>query len=138
MTSRTRRFNPKRLFITAAAVLIVVADGSVLCGASARPQTATATLSGTVIDEAGASIPSVNITLLNLTTALQRHATTDDEGSYTIPLLPPGRYNVTAEHNGFTTVEIRNVVLNTGDQLALRVKLKVGEIGESVTIIEDP
>ncbi|HKC65714.1 MAG TPA: TonB-dependent receptor, partial [Pyrinomonadaceae bacterium] len=105
---------------------------------SAHAQTATATLSGTVMDEAGASIPSVNITLLNLSTALQRHATTDDEGSYTIPLLPPGRYNVTAQHAGFTTVEIRNVVLNTGDQLALRVKLKVGEIGESVTVIEDP
>jgi hypothetical protein len=103
----------------------------------ARAQSATATLSGTVIDESGAFISSVNVTLLNLGTALQRHATTDGQGSYVVPLLPPGRYNVTAQHDGFTTIEIRNIVLNTGDQLALRVKLKVGEIGESVTIIED-
>src|SRR2546429_4411860 len=101
-------------------------------------QSASATLSGTVSDEAGAVIPSVNITVLNLSTALQRHAATDDRGSYVIPLLPPGRYNLTAERSGFTPVEIRNVVLDTGDQLALRIKLKVGEIGASVTIIEDP
>jgi hypothetical protein len=91
-----------------------------------------------VMDEAGAVIPAVNLTLLNLSTALQRHATTDDEGSYIVPLLPPGHYNVTAQRDGFTTVEIRNVVLNTGDQLALRIKLKVAEIGESVIVVNDP
>ncbi|MDQ3818804.1 MAG: TonB-dependent receptor, partial [Acidobacteriota bacterium] len=139
MTSRERLI-PK-WFSKIVAALLAVACASLPCansGWSVRAQTATATLSGTVMDEAGALIPSVNITLLNLSTALQRHATTNHEGSYTIPLLPPGRYNVTAQRAGFTTVEIRNVVLNTGDQLALRVKLKVGEIGESVTVIEDP
>src|SRR3989442_10550628 len=101
-------------------------------------QSASATLSGTVSDETGAVIPSVNITVFNLSTALHRHAATDDRGSYVIPLLPPGRYNVTAQRDGSTPVEIRNVVLNTGDLLSLRIKLKVGEIGASVTIIEDP
>src|SRR5947199_8784275 len=105
---------------------------------SVYAQSASATLSGTVSDEAGAVIPSVNITVFNLSTALQRHAATDDRGSYVTPLLPPGRYNVTAQRSGFTPVEIRNVVLNTGDLLSLRIKLKVGEIGASVTIIEDP
>jgi hypothetical protein len=123
-----------RVATTAAIILVVqISEAGILNAA----QSATATLSGTVIDERGAFIPAVNITLLNLSTALQRHATTDYQGAYVVPLLPPGRYNVTAQHDGFTTVEIRNVVLNTGDQLALRVKLKVGEIGETVNIIED-
>src|SRR6267142_1663500 len=124
-----------RVATTAAIILVVqISEVGIL---NAAAQSATATLSGTVIDETGAFIPAVNITLLNLSTALQRHAATDYDGSYVVPLLPPGRYNVTAQHEGFTTVEIRNVALNTGDQLALRVKLKVGEIGETVTIIED-
>ncbi|HKR02591.1 MAG TPA: carboxypeptidase regulatory-like domain-containing protein, partial [Pyrinomonadaceae bacterium] len=142
MTSRRHRLSSKPLLAIAAAALFLVADCFSLLGArsafSARAQSATATLSGTVMDEAGAVIPAVQITLLNLDTALQRHAVTDDNGSYVVPLLPPGRYNVTAQREGFGTVEIRNVVLNTGDQQALRVKLKVGEIGESVTVIEDP
>ena len=125
-------------------MLFAVADGPSWFGSTergvftAKAQSSTATLSGTVMDEAGAVIPGVRLTLLNLSTALQRHAMTDTEGSYVVPLLPPGRYNLTAQRDGFTTVEVRNVVLNTGTQLALRIKLKVGEIGESVTVIEDP
>lgn len=144
MPSSGHRFIANRLSITTMAILLVVVGGF-LPGTggdrrnwSAYGQSSTATLSGTVMDEAGAVIPAVNITLLNLSTALQRHATTDEEGSYIVPLLPPGRYNATAQRDGFTTVEIRNVVLNTGDQLALRIKLKIGEIGESVIIVDDP
>src|SRR2546429_10025391 len=77
-------------------MLILVASS---CGL-AYAQSASATLSGTVSDEVGAVIPSVNITVLNLRTALQRHAVTDERGSYLIPLLPPGRYNLTAQRNG--------------------------------------
>lgn len=138
------RFISKRLLTVAAVMLFIVADGSSwFCRIgrgtfTAYAQSSTATLSGVVLDEAGAVIPAVNITLLNLSTAWQRHATTNDEGNYVVPLLPPGRYHVTAQRNGFGTVEVRNVVLNTGDQLALRIKLKVGEIGESVTVVEDP
>ena len=144
MTSRHRRFISKRLLTITAVLLFGIADGSSWFGGPGRgvftshAQSSTATLSGTVMDEAGAVIPAVRLTLLNLSTALQRHAMTDDEGSYVVPLLPPGRYNVTAQRNGFGTVEVRSVVLNTGDQLSLRIKLKVGEIGESVTVIEDP
>jgi hypothetical protein len=141
MASHEHRFISTRLLIVA--MLLVASDSFWPRGGASRlvlaasAQSSTATLSGTVMDEAGAVIPSVNITLLNLSTALQRHATTDDAGSYVVPLLPPGRYNLTAQRDGFRAVEVRNVVLNTGDQLALKVKLKVGEIGESVIIVED-
>ena len=118
-----------RLAISTLAILLICI--------SAFAQSPTATLSGTVIDDADSVIPGVNLTLLNLSTALQRHATTDDEGSYIVPLLPPGRYNITAQRDGFTTVVIRNIEVNTGDQLVLRIKLKIGEIGASVEIVDD-
>lgn len=133
-----------RLSIATMVILLVVTDGFLPGQDGGRrdwstyAQSSTATLSGTVLDEAGGVIPGVKLTLLNLSTALQRHATTDETGSYIVPLLPPGRYNITAQRDGFTSVEVRNVVLNTGDQLALRIKLKVGEIGESVIIVDGP
>ena len=68
---------------------------------------------------------------------MQRHAVTNDEGAYIVPLLPPGRYNITAQRDGFTTVLIRNIELNTGDQLVLRIKLKVGQIGATVEVVDD-
>ena len=108
-----------------------------LCGPfSARAQSPTAALAGTVLDEAGAVVPAVNVTVLNLATAVQRHATTNDEGYFAIPLLPPGRYSLTAQRDGFATLEVRNVVLNVNDQLALRIRLRIGEIGETVTVVD--
>lgn len=131
------------LRLCCAVFLLIVTDGLLPLADGSRQrwstfaQSPTATLSGTVIDEAGRSIPGVNLALLNLSTALQRHATTDEEGAYIVPLLPPGHYNLTAQRDGFTTVIIKNIVLNTADQLVLRIKLRVGEIGASVTIVDD-
>ena len=137
MTSHERKSGlPRLLRIGATAVILLAvrtaSDGLFI----ARAQSDSASLRISVVDEREAVIPGVTVTLLNLDTALQRHATTDDEGSCVVPLLPPGSYNVTAQCNGFATVEIRRVVLSTGDQRALRVILKVGEIGASVTIID--
>src|SRR4051812_29648438 len=100
MASRDYRFIRKRLLIMAATLLLIVADGELRFGGAGRStqgayaQSSMSTLSGTVTDEAGAVIPGVSITLLNLSTALERHAATNDSGYYVIPLLPPGRYNV--------------------------------------------
>jgi hypothetical protein len=107
------------------------------CCAPATAQSSSATLSGIVIDEGGAVVPAVEITVFNLDTALLRHGVTNDKGSFVIPVLPPARYNVTVQRPGFTPVEVRNVTLNTGDQLSLRIKLKIGQIGASVTTIAE-
>jgi Carboxypeptidase regulatory-like domain len=107
-----------------------------LLAATARAQSPAATLAGTVIDEQGAVVPSVEVTVLNLSTAVQRHATTDGEGRFVIPLLPPGGYTLTAQREGFATLEVRNITLNVGDRQALRIRLKVGELGETVTVVD--
>ena len=107
-----------------------------LLAAPARAQSPAATLGGTVLDENGAVVPAVEITVLNLSTAVQRHALTGGEGAFVVPLLPPGRYTLTAQRDGFATLEVRNITLNVGDRQALRIRLRVGEVGESVTVID--
>ena len=97
-------------------------------------QTASATLSGTVEDENGALIPNAAVTAINTGTALQRDTTTDERGHYVLPLLPPGTYIVRVQAQGFATVENSNVVLNVGDQKALQIQLKAGNISEMVKI----
>src|SRR5215211_4241510 len=106
------------------------------CVPSARAQSPAATLGGTVLDENGAVVPAVEITVLSLSTAVQRHATTGGEGAFVVPLLPPGRYTLTAQRDGFSTFEVRNIILNVGDRRAYTVILKIGAVGESVTIVD--
>src|SRR5260370_21947940 len=105
--------------------------------ASAVAQSSTATLTGTVEDQNGAVVPGVSVTVQNVGTSAERQATTNDSGNFTIPLLPPSTYTITARRDGFTPLEIRNITLNVGDQKALQIQLKAGDINATVQIVND-
>src|SRR6266511_744023 len=104
---------------------------------TAVAQSTTATLTGTVEDQNGAVIPGVTITIQNTATSFERQTVTSDAGGFIVPLLPPGNYTVTVKRDGFTPVEIRNVILNVGDQKALPIVLKAGAVTETVLINAD-
>ena len=93
----------------------------------------TATLSGIVVDERNAVVPDARVSVSDTSEDLQRQATTSRDGDFTIPLLPPGSYTVRAERQGFSTAEITDLVLNSDEQLAIKIQLKVGDFGEKVT-----
>jgi outer membrane receptor protein involved in Fe transport len=118
-------------FVTCVVALCLLGYGT---ATAASAQTATATLSGTVEDQNGAVVPDVQLTVTNQATALERQTTTNEEGTYTVPLLPPGTYTVTAQRDGFANVVIRDVVLNVNDQRSLLIQLRVGGVGETVTV----
>ena len=104
---------------------------------SLTAQTATATLGGTVIDEQNSVIAGARVTVMNLVQGFQRTVQTNSDGVFVVPLLPPGSYIVKTDRDGFTTLEIRDVVLNVNDQVALSIQLKVGSItGEVITVLE--
>lgn len=108
--------------------------GNPRVGMPAHVQSATATLAGTVVDEKDALVAEVDITVTNVDTGLQRGVITNSHGYFVVPLLPPGRYDVTAKRQGFATLEVRSVVLNVNDQRALKLQLTVGRISETVIV----
>src|SRR5713226_7082953 len=108
-----------------------------LPSAFAHAQGTTATLSGRVMDQNGAVVPGADVTIINTGTGLQRQAQTNDDGYFTVPLLPPSTYTVRAQHAGFSPIEIPNVVLNIGDRKSLQINLKAGDIKEAVTVQSD-
>jgi len=115
-------------------VLLLTAHCSLLTVAA---QSATATLSGTVEDQNGAAIPGVTVTVVNKGTQLKREATTNEQGDFTIPLLPPGGYTVRAQGQGFAPAEFSNLVLNVGDQKSLQIQLKAGDVNAQVQVTSE-
>src|SRR5260370_1875782 len=97
-------------------------------------QSATATLSGTVEDQNGAVVPGASITVSNTATSLERRVTTNDQGYFSVPLLSPCAYSVQADHQGFRSIQIEKVVLNVGDQKALQIQLKAGDVNATVQV----
>jgi hypothetical protein len=113
------------------AFLLLGAHGALV---SVRAQSATSTLSGTVLDPNGAVVPGANITVTEVATGVQRTATTNDQGYFSVPLLKPSTYLLQVEHQGFLTAEVRDIILNVGDERALRIQMKVGDVKETVNI----
>jgi len=112
---------------------------SALCSLplGAHAQSTTATLNGTVVDQNGAVVPNAQITVENIGTALKRQTTSNAEGYFTVPLLPPSTYTITAQCTGFAPVRVENVVLNVGDQKTLVVQLKAGDVTATVQVINE-
>jgi outer membrane receptor protein involved in Fe transport len=132
----THRGSERRLCLRSAVVLCGALLLSLIQGSHfiARAQTTTATLSGTVTDNKGAVVPDVSIIISSAATGLKRQTTTNSEGVFTVPLLPPGSYLLKAQRDGFAPVEIDNVELPVGGQVALDITLRVGGIGDEVNI----
>lgn len=103
-----------------------------------QAQRATATLSGTLSDPNGALLPGASIAVISTAQGFQRTATTNDEGTFVIPLLPPGTYTVKAEHEGFMPAEMTNVVLNVNSQVKLDISLKIRAANQTVDVIDSP
>ncbi len=94
----------------------------------------TATLKGQVKDETGASLPGVSILLTNELTGLKRAVTSDETGSFVVPLLPVGKYTLQAELVGFQRFVQRGITLEVNQTAHLEIVLRVGEIEETVTV----
>ena len=119
-----------------AAVLAVAYALGVVTAAAG--QAATATITGTVVDESSAIVRDATIHLVNLETGLLRTATVGAQGTFAVTLLPPGAYRLTAQHGDFTPAEIAEIVLNVGEALDVTLVLKVPRIGESLTVTAEP
>ena len=98
---------------------------------------ASATLAGTVVDENDAVVPEATVLIRDVSTQSRKEVKTNYIGIFRVTELPPGSYIVAVQHEGFATTEIRGLPLKVNDQLALKIQLKVGQIGETVTIDPD-
>lgn len=116
--------------------LLMLIALTLICSSAAAGQTTTATLSGSVTDQNDAVVPNVKISVISISQGFQRTTTTNGDGVFVVPLLPPGTYTVKAERTGFTTTEIRNVVLNVSNNVAIKVPLNVGDISHTVEVVE--
>lgn len=113
----------------------LVALAFLLASISAYAQTAgTGALTGTVKDSSGAVMPNVMVTATSADTNQARTVTTSDNGSYTIPLLLPGKYRVRFEAPGFKSVEIPAVTVVVAATGELDRVLDVGAQSQVVTV----
>ena len=85
-------------------------------------------ISGRIDDPSGATVPRAAVTLTNTATNAVRNTESSGAGLYTFPSVPPGVYNLKAEHPGFRTVTSNNVQLQVQQSVRLDLTLQVGQV----------
>src|SRR5207342_2104756 len=100
-------------------------------------QTFRGTILGTVTDPSGAVVAGAKVTVKNTGTGLERSTETSGDGSYSLPELPIGTYNVTVTQSGFQTFVATGVTVDVAAQRRVDAALKTGEVSTKVEVAAD-
>jgi hypothetical protein len=103
-------------------------------GCSLAAQEFRATITGTVTDPQGSTIPNARVEAVNLATQVANEARTNESGVYVVPFLPVGKYSITVTSDGFKRATRSSVELRVGDRINLDFRLELGAITEQVTV----
>lgn len=120
-----------RTIIQSLAVVITFMGAALPAPAAAQN---TGVIEGTVTDEQGAAMPGVLVVLKNTETGGERTLTTEASGTYRFPALQPGAYLLTTTLQGFTSEQIRDIVLTIGLNVRYDIRMKVQTLAETVTV----
>src|SRR5215813_41730 len=91
-------------------------------------------LTGKITDTQGAVIPGAKVSIKNVETNVVTTVTANEDGSYSFPLLQPGKYTLTVTNQGFNTAVREGIEVRVADRLTLDVQLEVG-MTETVTTV---
>src|SRR6478672_2911694 len=95
---------------------VVAAIAIMFAAASLSAQTTTGTLKGTVTGSGGAPANGAQITARNVESGVLRNTTAHEDGSYVLPGVVPGRYEVSVRRIG-AAPQTRTVVIQIGATL---------------------
>ncbi len=96
--------------------------------------TETGKIRGRVTDSAGLPLPGVKIVLKGKSIQGERHTLSLRDGSFILPLLPPGKYELHLSLEGYSPVVLKNVVVSLGKETFLRIRMEAKALREEVTV----
>jgi hypothetical protein len=118
-----------QLFILCAVLLLLPA--------TAHAQVGGGQITGIVADSAGAAVPGVTVTAVQIATGVTRSVICSASGVYTIAGLVPGEYGIDIVLHGFKPIRRRGVRVETGQTVRLDFTLDIGAVNEAVTVTAD-
>ncbi len=95
-------------------------------------------ITGTVLDPSGAAVPGAKVVLTNVATNVHTTTVSTATGKYSFSALLPGTYTVEASAAGFQKYVVHGVVVHLQQTSAVNVRLKTGNVQESVTVTAAP
>jgi hypothetical protein len=133
MHTHSRETTTQRIFSCLGAILLILALAALPACLSA--QVGTATVTGTVMDATGAILPGAGVTLKDMANGTTRTMKADSRGFFSFQQLPAATYEVLVQHDGFNSVDRRNIAVHIGDNLDVpELKLTPAGVDQTVTV----
>jgi hypothetical protein len=105
-----------------------------ICAFAAFAQSDRGTITGTIVDPAGAVIAGAMIDAKNVATGAVYPTASSDTGNYTIAQLPAGNYELTVTVPGFKKYVRGGLQVEVAANIRVDVGLEVGSASESITV----
>ncbi len=105
---------------------------------SIRAQVAGGAVTGTVTGESGASMPGARVSIQDVGSGQSRIAGTNTSGIFSVPDLPPGKYEMTVAASGFTTQLWTEINVTAGVERILNVVMHPGKPEQVVRVVAPP
>jgi outer membrane receptor protein involved in Fe transport len=97
-----------------------------------------ATVTGVVTDPQGAVVPGAKISAIQVATKAVFSTLSGPSGQYSLPLLPPSLYTLTAEANGFQKYAREGLELTVNQHATIDIALVVGAATQTMTVSGTP
>ncbi len=110
------------------AILVVVAAALQLTAQD------TGSISGTVRDNTGATVPNAEVLVTNLSEGINRKLATNANGDYLAAGLPAGHYDLLVSASGFKRYEARGIVLRIAEKARADAELTIGDVSTTVEV----
>src|SRR5690349_849915 len=94
----------------------------------------TGTIAGTVLDPAGAVVPTAKITVTNTQTGLSREMLSSAGGGFVFPLLPVGAYKIAVEAAGFGRYQQSGLEVAADQSITLPIRLQLGSSTQTLEV----
>ena len=109
---------------------------SLIAASAIYGQSDRGTMTGTIIDPAGAVVGSAAVEARNTETSAVYPVASSSTGNYTIPSLPAGTYELTVTVPGFKKFVRTGLIIQAAQTIRVDAALEVGSATESVTVSE--
>lgn len=93
---------------------------------------------GTVVDQTGAAVSNVKVTIEDVGKGTVYNTTSNESGNYTATNLNPGTYKVAVETAGFKRFIQENVNVEIGRSTRVDAALEVGAATQEITVSSGP
>jgi len=113
----------------------IAITGMIVIGAiGAAAQVQTGVISVKAVDDQGAVMPGVSVSITSAVLPRAIEGTTDAGGVFQVPGLTPASYTVKLTLQGFQTSIREDVIVRQGQAANVEVAMKVGALSEAVTV----